>query len=67
MHHNLSVMGLYSIRDAVAVKACNRRKNWPFDHCDDSPDMRDAMARAVRVWFRVVRATRVSKAMARGF
>ena len=64
---DLAVMSLYAVRDEVAARMASRMRMGFFDWSSDSYDMRVAMARAVRVWFRVVRGSRVSRSMAMGF
>jgi hypothetical protein len=64
---DLAVMSLYGVRDGLALRIAARRRIGWFDWSSDSYDMRVAMARAVRVWFRVVRGARVSRSMAMGF
>ena len=58
---------LYTLADELAARMSARRRIGWFDHCSDSPDRRAAMARAARVWFRVVRGTRMSAREARDF
>lgn len=64
---DLKVMSLYAVRDEIAERMAARMRIGTFDWCFDSHSMSSAMARAVRVWFRVVRGARVSKAEAAGF
>lgn len=64
---DIQVSSLYCLRDDLAARIALRRRIGGFDWSSDSADMADAMTRAVRVWFRVVRGARVSMATARGF
>jgi hypothetical protein len=61
MHsRKIKALGMCQLQKLVAERTAARRRIGWFDHCSDSYDMREAMARAVRVYFRVQVGARLS-------
>lgn len=57
---DVKAMSLYALADEMARRLSSRRRIGPWDWSRNSEDMRLAMGRAVRAWFRVQRGVRIS-------